>query len=565
MRVKRAIDRLPDHLKPYVVDQPKDLYTPIDHAVWRYIMRLSKDFFKDHAHEKYLDGLVETGIESEFIPEIDAMDLCLSQFGWGAVPVCGFIPPAVFMELLSHGILPIAAEIRKIENIEYTPSPDIVHEAAGHAPIVADPEYAQFLHDCGEIARKCIITKKDMEQYEAILALSNLKEDPRSTEEQIAAAEERVRTAAAANKVPSEATQFGRMMWWTVEYGLVGPMDAPKIYGAGLLSSIGESFRCLGPEVKKIPFTVDCVNYSYDITEPQPQLFVTPDFPTLSRVAKEFAQMLSYKLGGRVGLDRAVDAAYPTTTELDTGIQISGVLAKYRANSHGEAVYLHYVGPCQLAYADSELPGQGVERHAHGFGTPLGRFIKQELPEGRTLLKFDSGVQVAGRLKSETSRDGKTILMTFADCKVTLADEVLFQPEWGEFDMACGHRVRSVFGGAADRPKYVTGEYEKYRSRKPVPNVTAENQRLFPYYEKVRAWREGRLAFKADDLEKMILDLETVFKNEWLLTMELLELAHSKPVPAEVILRLEKRLEKIKLLNSDLSTVIDRGLRLLQQ
>ena len=171
MRIQRSWDRLPEHLKPYVVKQSDGLYTAMDHAGWRYIMRVSRDYFKTHAHRAYLDGLTETGIEIESIPRIDEMDLCLSQFGWGAVPVSGFIPPLVFMELLSLGILPIAADMRKIENLDYTPSPDIVHEAAGHAPIIADPEYAKFMHDCGEIARKCIISRKDMDLYEAILQI----------------------------------------------------------------------------------------------------------------------------------------------------------------------------------------------------------------------------------------------------------------------------------------------------------------------------------------------------------------------------------------------------------
>ena len=75
MRVKKSIDRLPDHLKAFVVEQTEELYTTMDHAVWRYILRVSKEFFKDHAHQKYLDGLVETGIETEHIPLIDEVDL----------------------------------------------------------------------------------------------------------------------------------------------------------------------------------------------------------------------------------------------------------------------------------------------------------------------------------------------------------------------------------------------------------------------------------------------------------------------------------------------------------
>ena len=145
---------IPPHLRQFIVDQEYDRYTSIDHAVWRYIMRISIDFFKDHAHDSYLEGLEKTGISIDKIPIIDDMDLKLSEFGWGAVCVRGFIPPAAFMEMQSLGILPIAADMRTISHLTYTPAPDIVHEAAGHAPILANQEYADYLKKFGEVGSK---------------------------------------------------------------------------------------------------------------------------------------------------------------------------------------------------------------------------------------------------------------------------------------------------------------------------------------------------------------------------------------------------------------------------
>ena len=58
------------------------------------------------------------------------------------------------------------------------------------------------------------------------------------------------------------------MNWWTAEYGLIGEIDDPKIYGAGLLSSVIESYHCLSEKVEKIPYTIDSTKYDYDITEP---------------------------------------------------------------------------------------------------------------------------------------------------------------------------------------------------------------------------------------------------------------------------------------------------------
>ena len=87
---------------------------------------------------------------------------------------------------------------------------------------------------------------------------------------------------------------LSRLHWWTVEYGLIGSLKNPKIYGAGLLSSVGESQNCLTDSVKKIPFSIDCINYNYDITEQQPQLFVTESFSKLTDVLHEFEKTMIY-------------------------------------------------------------------------------------------------------------------------------------------------------------------------------------------------------------------------------------------------------------------------------
>jgi len=75
---------------------------------------------------------------------------------------------------------------------------------------------------------------------------------------------------------------LSRLHWWTVEYGLIGTFGAPKIYGAGLLSSIGESVSCLEPQVKRIPYSIEAAETAFDITTKQPQLFVCRDFQHLA-------------------------------------------------------------------------------------------------------------------------------------------------------------------------------------------------------------------------------------------------------------------------------------------
>jgi phenylalanine-4-hydroxylase len=580
-----SVAPIPEYLAPYVVTQDPALYTPMDHAGWRYILKISRAYFARHAHQKYLDGLRETGISTERIPLISEMSACLSKFGWQAVAVSGFIPPAVFMEFQSLGILPIACDMRQTEHLAYTPAPDIVHEAAGHAPLIADREYAAYLRAYGELSRKAIFSNQDMDVYHAIRSLSIIKEDPASTPAQIEEAQRQLDTANAGVTYLSEATLLSRMGWWTFEYGLVGDLKAPQIFGAGLLSSVGESYHCLSDEVRKVPFSLRCIDQGYDITKPQPQLFVAPDFSTLTRALDELAQTMSYKRGGMEGLRKAKQAATVTTTVLDSGVQVTGLLEEIVTDQKGEAAYLRYLGACQLAHADQELSKQGVDQHRDGFGTAVGRvkglgkscadldeFDFQKLgfvvsfkdpKPGR--IELESGVVIEGVLKNKIRREGRNLVLTFESCTVKLGERVLFDPSWGVYDLACGERVVSVFGGAADRRRYLaaTGGFHQPPTH-PKTNLTPENRALNALYGEVRAIREaGAAPQKTAELSRIQSTLDAEHPDEWLLRYELLELSQSARLRAPWEPAVRKRLEAIAAQSAEKREIIGRGLEVL--
>lgn len=565
---------VPEYLRPFIASQDPSLYTPMDHASWRFILRVSQDFFSKQAHQKYLDGLKETGISTERIPLIEEMDAKLKRFGWRAVAVSGFIPPAVFMEFQSLGILPIACEMRTIEHLAYTPAPDIVHEAAGHAPIIADQEYAQYLRNYGEVARKAIFSSQDMAVYNSVRHLSIVKEDPTSTAADIAKAEKEFEDTSNSVTYESEATLLARMNWWTVEYGLVGDVNQPRIYGAGLLSSVGESYSCLKPHVKKIPLTIDCVNQTYDITKPQPQLFVTPDFAHLTTVLKEFAKTMAFKQGGVPALEKAKKAATVCTTVLDSGIQISGIVADFKLDANGNISYVRCSGPTQLAYTDLEIENQGPTYHKEGFSTAIGKLKGSEkspadlsdaelsnLPR----LEFASGIVVTGEFMGSVREEGRTLIASYKNCTVTLGNETLFKPEWGTFDLACGKEVTSVFGGPADRKRYLaqTGGFEQI-PMKPKTNLTNANRELNEMYREVRALRDTKAEGipLEKELHRIEAKLEEEFPEDWLLRLELLELA-PRARHAEREKRLRDALARIAGSAQDKSEMIERGLKLL--
>src|ERR1041385_2029113 len=349
-----AVAATPKHLLQFAVDQRYDDYTPVDHAVWRFIMRQNIFFLREYAHKVYFQGLLDTGISFERIPRIQEMNDILAKIEWGAVAVDGFIPPAAFMEFQAYKVLVIACDMRQIHHIEYTPAPDIVHEAAGHAPIIVDREYSDYLQRFGEVGAKAMQSRKDFELYESIRHLSILKELPNSKEEEVAAAKKEVEQRFANLGDPSEMALLSRLHWWTVEYGLIGTLENPKIYGAGLLSSIGESVSCLESNVKKIWYSIEAANQPFDITTKQPQLFVCRDFQHLSDVLEEFASKMAFMVGGLEGINKAIDCRNVATCQYSSGLQVTGVFDEVIVDANQTPIYLHAKGPCALALKDRE-------------------------------------------------------------------------------------------------------------------------------------------------------------------------------------------------------------------
>lgn len=148
-------------------------------------MRQNHYYLKNIAHSAYVNGLENSGINIESIPKVEEMNESLAKVGWGAVTIDGLIPGAAFYGFLQNGLLPIATEIRKIENIAYTPAPDIIHEAAGHAPILLDKSYREFVRKIGEMGAKALSSKEKLEVFKAVRNLTIVAEDPQSTLEQV--------------------------------------------------------------------------------------------------------------------------------------------------------------------------------------------------------------------------------------------------------------------------------------------------------------------------------------------------------------------------------------------
>ena len=574
-RSNKLIDRLPKHLKQFIKPQHYENYSPINQAVWRYAMRRLLKYLTKVAHSSYLTGLQKTGISIDEIPNMYGMNRILKEIGWAAVAVDGFIPPNAFMEFQAYKVLVIASDIRQLENIEYTPAPDIIHESAGHAPIIANPDYAEYLRRLGDIGSKAILSKHDMDLYEAVRKLSILKEAEGTEEKEIQVVEKEIYELQNKKVELSEMAQIRNLQWWTVEYGLIGSLDDPKIYGAGLLSSIGESISCLKSNVKKIPYSMAAAQQPFDVTKPQPQLYVTPNFPHLMEVLEEFADTLSLRKGGKEGIQKLIESQMVGSIELTTGLQVSGKFSRILLDENNNVIFYQTDGPSALAYREKELIGHGISYHKNGISSPLGKLKNIKIAiedmgpndlktynfhDGKWLsFEFESGIKVEGlNITGIRNAQGKLILIRLKDCTISYKNEYLFLPENGIYDMVIGKEIVSAFAGAADSNSF-PNLYAESSTLTIKPKKNKGIIKLEKYYGVVRNYRKE----KKNDV-KLLKDLfekaKDNFPKEWLLLLEIMEVSKNP----HLIKSIHKHLEQLIILNSELSSLITDGIQILK-
>jgi len=256
-----------------------------------------------------------------------------------------------------------------------------------------------------------------------------------------------------------------------------------------------------------------------------------------------------------------------------SGLQVTGMLATILKDEYGEAAYFRTKGPTALSLDNKQLDGHGKETHRKGFGTPIGSLedgivledcSKEQLQdlgiieEQTTILKFQSGVRVAGTVKSILSSEGKPILISFKECSVTYKEKVLFESSWGTFDMAVGAKVISVFAGAADPNRYY--DFPPIEEVEEIAPQKSWNE-LETLYEEIRSFREGT-EWKEQSIAQVLAILEDRYPKEWLLRLEILELYKKHDVCHPHVILIEERLQTTDW-DSSVKQMIQRGLTLI--
>ena len=272
-----------------------------------------------------------------------------------------------------------------------------------------------------------------------------------------------------------------------------------------------------------------------------------------------------------------IDSKKIGTIELNTGLEISGVFTDMIKDEDNNVVFFRTEGPTALANREQELIGHGTEAHVHGFSSPIGRLkgislaIEDMGPRDlkaynfydgkRISFEYESGIIVEGlNVTGIRNIHGKLILIQFEDCTVTYNDEVLFKPEYGTFDLAVGSSIVSAYAGSADFRSFDNlhhvSDTKTIKIEKDSRTLELEN-----LYKEVRDMRADN-SYSDTKIETIFNTLKNNHTEDWLLTLELLELVSSTQ-NSELKEQLTDRLTEIKNNGTDISHLIESGLQLL--
>ncbi len=225
-------------VKPTV--QQYSNYTSEDFEVWALLFNRQMDHLQQHAGKRYLEALDQIGFAAGRIPDFAETNLRLeAATGWQLAVAKELVPDDEFFSLLARRIFPATCWLRTLEELDYLEEPDMFHDVFGHAPLLMDPAYAAFMEAFGK------------------LALQWLHE-------------------------PGALKLLSAVYWFTIEFGLLAEEGTVRIFGAGILSSIGESVHALGPRSEKLSFDLKrMMHTTYRTDVLQDTYFVIDSFEQL--------------------------------------------------------------------------------------------------------------------------------------------------------------------------------------------------------------------------------------------------------------------------------------------
>jgi len=220
--------------------QDYQAYTSEDHEVWSILYDRQMENLPPIATQAYLEGIKKCGFSSERVPNFEEVNKALDQAtGWSIYVVSGLIDNKAFFEHLSRREFPATTWLRTRAQLDYLEEPDMFHDVFGHIPLLSEPFFCDYLQGISEI----ILDKID---------------DPLAVE------------------------RMARLYWYTVEFGLIQEVAKVQIYGAGILSSAGESLYAVSGKAKHVAYDPAIIMDTPYIKEGyQQQYFVIEDYKQL--------------------------------------------------------------------------------------------------------------------------------------------------------------------------------------------------------------------------------------------------------------------------------------------
>ncbi|MGA2596418.1 MAG: phenylalanine 4-monooxygenase [Bryobacteraceae bacterium] len=249
------------------IDQPYELYTPENHEAWSKLYSRMIPCWERYANPHFLDGIACLRLNPDMVPRLEDVNRFLKPLtGFRAKAVSGYVPAYVFFDSLRKREFPTTITIRRSDQLDYLPEPDIFHDIAGHVPMHTDRNFAEALVRFGECA------------HTAAELVSDIRDDETR-----------------AHRLTNIVKAMARFFWFTVEFGLMrGAGDEFKVYGSGLLSSHGEISHAIdSPEVQRYPIQLEwAINQSFEINHYQPLLFVVDSFDHLYNLVDQLESWL---------------------------------------------------------------------------------------------------------------------------------------------------------------------------------------------------------------------------------------------------------------------------------
>lgn len=233
---------VPEHDEIEYPDYPES-----DQESWRFLFERQMKFLPGRACDEYLEGAKKLNFTPHKIPALQELSkIFFNTTGWKIARVPGLIHEENFFGLLRRKVFPSTDYIRSKEELDYTPAPDLFHDMFGHMPLLTNTNFSSFYQKFGEAAMNAKgIQRKYLETFH----------------------------------------------WFTVEFGLVRQRNGNRIYGAGIISSLGEVQHALSKEVEVKEFDPEkIIIQDYDVWHLQPVLFAIESFTQLEKGFDEWTK-----------------------------------------------------------------------------------------------------------------------------------------------------------------------------------------------------------------------------------------------------------------------------------